>query len=167
MRVRLGNFQLGVTRTWFVAQALCVLGFSVLAYWTVLGHLGARLTPLSSLWVGLVLLVALDLTIVVHEAGHAVAAMLAGVRVRAVLFVAYGGATIREASPDRRVDRWTAAAGPLANFAAAGACALVLACLPSDGGLSATVMVAAALQAVNGLVNLAPLARCDGARIFG
>src|SRR5437588_4552277 len=108
MQVRLGGIDVGVTRSWLVAQAVGVLGLSLPAYSTVLGHLGLRLTPVSCLWVGLVLLGALNATVLVHEAGHTVAARIFGIRVQAVVLLAYGGATIRDTSPGGAIDRWTA-----------------------------------------------------------
>jgi len=53
-----------------------------------------------------------------------------------------------------------------ANFAAAVCFAALLTYLPAGRGIAAMVLVAAALQALSGLVNLAPVARCDGARMF-
>jgi len=53
-----------------------------------------------------------------------------------------------------------------ANFAAAVCFAALLAYLPAGSGIAAMVLVAAALQALSGLVNLAPVARRDGVRIF-
>jgi hypothetical protein len=55
----------------------------------------------------------------------------------------------------RNVDRCTAAA-----------CGVVLMFTPPESGLSSTLLVVAAFQALSGLVNLAPIGRRDGARSF-
>jgi hypothetical protein len=112
------------------------------------------------------LLVVLNLTVLVHEGGHALAAMVTGLPVRAVILVAYGGATIREPSASSRVDRWTAAGGPLANLGAAGLAWIGMSYTPAGSPLASVLLLSCIFQALNGAVNLLPIGRCDGSRIF-
>src|SRR5579864_3988831 len=139
---RLGTLRFGVSSSWLPAQAIGLVGFGVLASATVAGHLGQPLDLIGSLRVALVLLLAVDLTVLVHEAGHALVAAACGVTVRAVVLMAYGGATIREATADTTVARWTAAGGPLANIAAAGVCLALLAAMDPHSALACVLMIA-------------------------
>lgn len=163
---RLGAMHVGVAPGWLAGQLVGLVAFSALAYASVARQLGTSLSPQQCLWVGAVLLGALNLTVLIHEAGHVLAAAASGVRVQAVVLVAYGGATIREVSQWRNVDRWTAAGGPLANLAAAALGGALLFSIPAESALAPVLMIASAFQALSALVNLAPLPRCDGSRIF-
>src|SRR4051812_14387524 len=56
---RLGRTKLGVAPAFVPFQILWLLAFGLLAYFTVAGHLGKSLSIAGSVWVGLVLLLAL------------------------------------------------------------------------------------------------------------
>jgi|SRR5579864_2741790 len=164
--VRLGSMRFGVAPNWLPAQAIGLLGFGAFAYATVAGQLGQSLGVAGSLRVALVLLAALDLSVLAHEAGHAVAAMLAGVTVRAVVLTPYGGATIRSTCQSTTVARWTAAGGPLGNLLAASVCGLLLAAVEPHSATGCTLLITGAFQVLNAVTNLVPIACLDGARIF-
>jgi Zn-dependent protease len=56
--------------------------------------------------------------------------------------------------------------GPLANLAAAAVCGLALSGLAADSPFQAVLLIVGSFQALSALINLAPVASCDGARIF-
>lgn len=164
--MRLGSTHFGVAPSWLPSQAIGLLGFGAFAYATVAGRLGESLGVVGSLRVALVLLVALDLTVLVHEAGHAIAARLAGVTVRAVVLMPYGGATIRSTCQSAMVARWTAACGPLANLLAAVVCGLLLLAIEPHTLVGCVLLIVGAFQALSAVTNLVPIACLDGARVF-
>jgi Zn-dependent protease len=138
--------------------------FTTIVYATVAGHLGTLLSPMPALGVAVLLMLALDLTVVVHEAGHALAAHFAGIRVTAIVLMTYGAATVREAGHSENTNSLIAAAGPLANLAAGGLCAALL--LATQGSYGDALLVAGAFQAITALTNLVPVGKLDGARVF-
>lgn len=100
------------------------------------------------------LLLAVLLCVVVHEAGHAVAAYLLGWRVARVRLMWYGPALeLRVANlTNRKIPsdvRWMAAAGPLANFL------LALVAAPFSPPLAFVSLVC-------GVGNLIPIRPADG-----
>jgi Zn-dependent protease len=163
---RVGDIRFGIAPGWFAAQAVGLIAFGVLAYAIVAGHLDQGPDAIEALRVALILLVALDLTVLVHEAGHAIAASAAGVSVRAVVLMAWGGATIREATPGPGVARWTAAGGPLANVLAGGLFLITTTPLDPRSAVACTLLIAGAFQVINAVANLLPVACLDGAHIF-
>jgi Zn-dependent protease len=163
---RIGATRFGVAPSWLPAQAIGLLGFGVLAYCTVAGHLGESLGLIGSARVALVLMAALDVTVLVHELGHAAAASMAGIAVRAVVLMPYGGATIRSTCPSVNKARWTAAGGPLANLLAAMLCGLLVLTFEPHTFVGCVLLIGGAFQALSAVTNLVPIARLDGARIF-
>src|SRR5690348_4590796 len=117
---RVGATSFGVAPDWAVGQVGGVLAFSALVYASIAPQLGFALEPWAVLATGVLLMTALNLTVLVHELGHAFVAYLAGARVKAVVLMPLGGATVRGAIGSDGQARLTAAAGPLANLVAAG-----------------------------------------------
>jgi Zn-dependent protease len=163
---RIGATRFGIAPAWLPAQAVGLLGFGVLAYCSVAGQLGESLGLIGSARVALVLMAALDLTVLVHELGHAAAAMMAGIAVRAVVLMPYGGATIRSTSPSVSKARWTAAGGPLANVLAAIVCGLLSLAIEPHSFVGCALLIGGAFQALSAVTNLVPVACLDGARIL-
>jgi Zn-dependent protease len=163
---RIGATRFGVAPAWLPAQAIGLLGFGLLAYCTVAGQLGQSLGVIDSARVALVLMAALDLTVLVHELGHATTATLAGLSVRAVVLMPYGGATIRAKCHSASTTRWTAAGGPLANLLAAVLCGLLLLAFEPHTFVGCVLLIGGAFQAISAVTNLVPFACLDGARIF-
>jgi Zn-dependent protease len=161
---QLGGISFGIAPGWLVGQLLGLTLFTAIVYASVAGHLGTLLSPLPAVAVGLLLMLALDLTVLVHEAGHAVAAHVAGIRVKAIVLMTYGAATVREAGHSENANSAIAAAGPLANLAAGGLCAALV--LATQGSYGDVLLVVGAFQAITALTNLVPLGKLDGARVF-
>lgn len=96
-------------------QGLFVVFFALAVGYFVSAH-GAREGMILSL-----VLAGAFLFVVVHELGHAFAARFLGVRVTDVTIWPLGGmARLEDVPLSGRIEVWIAAAGPLANLAAAG-----------------------------------------------
>jgi Zn-dependent protease len=111
-------------------------------------------------------LLAVLLTSLGHELGHAVAARLAGLPVRAVVLGPGGGATIRGSSERGYADVLTAAAGPLANLILGITSAWAVTLFPESGYVVNLLGQLAVLQLLTAATNMLPVGQFDGARIF-
>jgi Zn-dependent protease len=160
---RLNGTLLGLDQRWLGARGLLVVMLLALA--APSGILSRE--PSLPLWLKLgfsaASVLAVAITTLGHELGHAVVGRLAGLRVRAVVLAPHGGLTIRARSDRRHVNVCTALAGPLANVLLGLACALLA--WHSQGRLSDLLWQLAAIQLVSGLVNLLPVGRLDGAHV--
>jgi Zn-dependent protease len=162
VRVR-GTF-VGLDARWLGRRGLVAL--VVVAVLSFGGSTGA---PGSGPWrqvvVGLSTLIALLLTSLAHELGHACAGRLAGLQVRAVVLAPEGGLTIRSSSNRPDVDLRTAIAGPLANAVFASlAAGLALYSTPESFAIQYLSQLGS-LQLLTGLLNLLPVGPLDGAKI--
>ncbi len=99
----------------------------------------------------------ISLSLLLHEFGHAVVARSYGVPVKEIGLCLLGAYTVRNKSPQWRVELQTAIAGPLANCVLAAA----FACLP--GSMSHLLAMSNLLLA---LTNLVPIAPSDGWRLW-
>jgi Peptidase M50B-like len=107
-------------------------------------------------------LVGVVAAMLIHEGGHAGAAVLLGYRVEWVVLGGIAGVTAYRGRDDRPLDRLAVAlAGPAANALAALSLAWVAGLLV--GGARDAVGLAAVLNAVGLVVNLVPLRGSDGA----
>jgi Peptidase M50B-like len=107
-------------------------------------------------------LVGVIAAMLIHEGGHAAAAVVLGYRVEWVVLGGIAGVTAYRGRDDRPIDRLAVAlAGPAANAFAA----LMLAWAADllIGGAQDAVALAAVLNAVGLVVNLVPLRGSDGA----
>jgi Zn-dependent protease len=110
---------------------------------------------------------AVALTSLGHELGHAVAGRLAGLRVRAIVLAPEGGVTIRASSDHPRVNFRTALAGPMANAVFASGFAMLALLVPTqDSFLAGFLTNLGLLQLATGVVNLLPLGPMDGSHIL-
>ncbi len=124
--------------------------------------------PASSYWAkGLMASLLFFVSILLHELGHAVAALLHGLRTRSITLFVFGGVAQLEKDPkDGRAEFWMAAAGPLVSLMLAGLFYAV-AFLPFVG--SSTAAVAKYLALINlilALFNLVPAFPMDGGRLL-
>ncbi len=124
--------------------------------------------PASSYWAkGLVASLLFFVSILLHELGHAVAALLHGLRTRSITLFIFGGVAQLEKDPkDGRAEFWMAAAGPLVSLMLAGLF-YASASLPFVG--PATAAVAKYLALINlilALFNLVPAFPMDGGRLL-
>jgi membrane-associated protease RseP (regulator of RpoE activity) len=136
---RLGSFQIEASRGAFVLlAALCVLATMRLGL--IPGAVGAALVIIS---------------LVVHEAGHLLAARLCGVRVKAIGLSVKGAYLRRKDSKRAGTELVIAICGPIAS---------ILMFLILQGDLPVFHYVAQ-LNLVVALSNLLPIPSTDGARI--
>lgn len=124
--------------------------------------------PASSYWAkGLVASLLFFVSILIHELGHAVVALLYGVRTRSITLFIFGGVAQLEEDPrDGRAEFWMAAAGPLVSLTLAG---LFYTCatLPFVGPSGAAVAKYLALiNLILALFNLVPAFPMDGGRLL-
>jgi Zn-dependent protease len=116
--------------------------------------------------VGLSSILAVVVTSLGHELGHALAGRLAGLKVRAIVLAPEGGVTIRATSDRPHVNFRTALAGPLANAVFATACAMLALYLVPEGFLSGYLTQIGALQLLTAIANLLPFGPMDGSNIL-
>jgi Zn-dependent protease len=162
---RVGGTVLGLDARWLGSRGLMLIVLLVL--FTPGGPLsGDSLASVAVKWaIGLSSLLAVVLTSMLHECGHALAGRLAGLPVRAIVLAPEGAATIREESDRPHVNFRTALAGPLVNACLGTACAVVAGSLGSHAHAATFFSELAALQLLTGLANLLPIGPLDGTRI--
>jgi len=124
--------------------------------------------PSSSYWAkGLVASLLIFASILLHELGHAVAALRQGLRTRSITLFIFGGIAQLESDPkDGRAEIWMAAAGPAVSLGLAG---LFYACasLPFLGpGVAAVARYLGLINLILALFNLVPAFPMDGGRLL-
>jgi len=115
--------------------------------------------------IGLLSIVAVLLTSLGHELGHALAGALGGVPIRAIVLAPDGGMTIRGTSEMAHVNLTTALAGPLANLLLGSVC-LWLASLGLSTLVGGFLLQLGVLQLLTAALNLLPVGPLDGSRIL-
>lgn len=109
-----------------------------------------------SAWAALGFAALLVASLLVHEAAHAAAAAICGVRIKAIGLCAAGAYTVRARSSDASVELLTALAGPLANL-------LLWIAFSAMPGAVPTML--ATCNLILGVSNLLPIPPSDGWRI--
>jgi Zn-dependent protease len=131
--------------------------------------LGQSLHGSLALLLGLVAVVGLFASVVLHELGHSLTARRYGVHVRRITLWFLGGVAEFEEMPRQRgAEAVVAIAGPLVSFALAGIFWAVTAFAPLDA-LPYVRLVTGYLYAINlalGVFNLLPAMPMDGGRIL-
>ena len=151
---KLGRFA-GVD-TYVHASFLLLVGWAAWAAWTGAG------TGLAVV-LGLLFLVGVFGSVLLHELGHALAAQRSGIRTRGITLLPIGGLAQLEGEPRTpKQELVIALAGPAVNFVLAAALFVVIsiAGLPSWGLLSSLLVANLSL----GLFNLIPAFPMDGGR---
>jgi Zn-dependent protease/CBS domain-containing protein len=123
------SFPLGVVAgipIYVHATFLVLIGFVFLSDWTRGRDLGAALG-------GVLYILAIFGTVVLHEFGHALTAKRYGIRTRDITILPIGGLARLERLPDvPRQELWVALAGPAVNLAIAGLTAVFILLLGDD-----------------------------------
>ena len=128
---------------------------------------------------GLGLMAVVLLAVVLHEAGHIIAAQVRRIPLRAIVLLPIGGLPFRDGTEAHRVpvpqdEVFFALAGPLASLLAGAVCAAAIVMLKPDVHLLAKPYISAehvlnSLVWVNvllGAINLAPVYPLDGGRLL-
>jgi Zn-dependent protease len=124
--------------------------------------------PASSYWAkGLVASLLFFVSILLHELGHAVAALRHGLRTRSITLFVFGGIAQLENDPkDGRAELWIAAAGPAVSLALASLFyALGNLSFVGPGG-TAVAHYLALINLILALFNLVPAFPMDGGRLL-
>ncbi len=138
--------------------------FLLLVAWAAWAAFQGAGTGLAAL-MGVVFLVGVFASVLLHEFGHALTARRYGIRTRRIVLWPIGGVAQLEGEPrSPRQELYIALAGPAVNFAIATALfgVVSLAGLPASG-LLGSLMVA---NLVLGLFNLVPAFPMDGGRVL-
>jgi Zn-dependent protease/CBS domain-containing protein len=149
-----------ITTSWFVVAALISLVF------------GPRIEaaqPGLGFWkyvAGFAFAVVLYLSVLLHEASHAVVAKRLGYGVNSITLHFLGGMTEVDGQSKRpRHEFWIAVVGPLTSIAVGGAAAVV-AYVMSDSLLQEAMLLLAGANLLIGVLNLVPGLPLDGGRVL-
>ena len=143
-----------------------LMGFILLARWREGGNLVAAIG-------GVLFILAIFATIVLHELGHALTARHFGIRTKDITLLPIGGIARLERMPDvPRHELWVALAGPAVNVAIAGT-VLAIATLAGTSPVlafpAASMDVTSRLMSINvwlAVFNLIPAFPMDGGRVL-
>lgn len=149
-----------ITTSWFIIAGLIALAFAPRI---------DEVEPGLGFWkyvAGLVFAVILYLSVLLHEASHAVTAQRLGYGVNSITLHFLGGATEIDGTSRRpRHEFWIAVVGPLTSIAVGGAAAGLSFLVPA--GLVREAMVAlAGANLIIGVLNLVPGLPLDGGRVL-
>ena len=149
-----------ITTSWFVVAVLISLAF---------GPRIEEAQPGLGFWkyvAGFVFAIVLYLSVLLHEASHAVVAKRLGYGVNSITLHFLGGMTEVDGQSRRpRHEFWIAVVGPLTSIAV-GAVSGVLASLMSDGLLREAMVLLAGANLLIGVLNLVPGLPLDGGRVL-
>ena len=149
-----------LTTSWFLIAALIAI---------VVAPLVDEAQPGLGPWkylAGLAFAVVLFLSVLVHEAAHALMAQRYGIPVSSITLHVLGGMTAMEGEARRpREEFWVAVVGPLASLGVALA-AFVLLLVSPDGLIGLTLQGLFGANLLVGLLNLVPGLPLDGGRVL-
>jgi Zn-dependent protease/CBS domain-containing protein len=127
--------------------------------------LRAGATPYA---VGLIVVIGLFLSVVIHELGHAITARLYGVRTRSITLWLLGGVAQLEQIPRQRgAEAVVAIVGPIVSLALGGLCLVLLAFVPASLVAARFIfMYLARINFILAIFNLIPALPLDGGRVL-
>jgi Zn-dependent protease len=160
---RIRGTLLGLDARWLGKRGLVLT--LVLALATPGGPLSSDSPVWLRLLIGLSSVLAVAITSLGHELGHALAGMMAGLNVRAIVLAPEGGVTIRSTSEHAHVNFRTALAGPMANAVFGTAFAALALVVVPDSFASGWLTQVGLLQLLAAVANLLPFGPMDGANI--
>ena len=149
-----------LTRSWFIVAVLISLTFAPRI---------EQVEPGLGFWkyvAGFVFAVVLYLSVLLHEASHAVMAQRLGYGVNSITLHFLGGMTEIDGTSRRpRHEFWIAVVGPLTSVGV-GAAALAMWLVVPDGLLREAVLSLAGANLLIGVLNLVPGLPLDGGRVL-
>jgi len=149
-----------ISRSWFLVAALIAIMVAPAVERAEPG-LGA-LKYLA----GLMLAVLLYLSVLIHEASHALVAKRFGLPVSSITLHFLGGMTAIEGEPaNPRQEFWVSVVGPISSLAVA-ACAFALSLVAPGGLIGLAVGGVAFTNLLVGVINLVPGLPLDGGRVL-
>lgn len=163
---QIGETLLALDTRWFEARSWAVMALVACAAVFASGVT----SPESALWAralaGPILVLAVLLTSLGHELGHAAATRLQGLPVRAIVVAPQGGVTIRGAGHAPHTDLIAALGGPVANALLGLACVIPMLTLHPGGFVQQMLVQITLLQLATTAINLLPWGPLDGRRIL-
>ncbi len=162
--VRVAGVRLQARWQWPLAVALgaVLVGEVLLPPWAPGLSTGVRLAA------GLLVVLAMEASLLAHELAHAITARGAGQNVRGIVFLGLAAQTVVDhdaVSP--AADARTALVGPLANLALAAAFGATWGLLAASHPLSVLAALLALGNVASAFFSLVPLPGSDGARVLG
>lgn len=158
-------------------MAFSVLGFPVFVQWSallVVGLLvfgGGGLSDSAAMGRGILYAVAILISILVHELGHAVVGRRLGLEPRRIVVHGFGGLCEYGRRPSPKQGVISAAAGPAAGLMLGGACFLlalgfIVSALPVPDGVMLFLDQMIWINVVWSLFNLLPIHPLDGGSVL-
>ncbi len=125
-------------------------------------------TGATPYWLGLAAAIALFVSVVIHELGHAVTGRLYDVETeRITLWLLGGMAHFKEMPKQKGAEAVVAIAGPIVSGALGGLAFLILAFVPTEmGGLYFVVIYTAYMNILLAVFNMIPALPLDGGRVL-
>ena len=149
-----------VTRSWFL-----IAGLIAVITAPAVEQAQPGLGPLKYVG-GLALAVLLYLSVLLHEASHALMAKRYGLEVSSITLQFFGGLTAIEGEPESpRQEFWVSVVGPLSSLAI-GVVALGLSLVAPGGLIGLSVLSLAWANLLVGVLNLVPGLPLDGGRVL-
>lgn len=115
---------------------------------------------------GLLLSVALFVSILIHELAHSLVARKQGTEVQSITLMALGGVSQLRGEVRPENEAWMSAVGPLASLALAALSYGAFALLPLPPEAAAALLVVAWMNLALGVFNLLPAFPMDGGRVL-
>lgn len=162
----IAGIEIRLDLSWFVIAALIVWSLSFGYFPTLLPE-----APPGLLWVlGIVAMLGLFGSLLLHELAHALVAMRDGLGIRGITLFLFGGVAELETEPRSAASELRIAlAGPAMSFALAAGFAALARLLPMFGAAEAAPALASYLAAINlmlAVFNLLPAFPLDGGRVY-
>ncbi len=162
---RLLGFDIRVDPSWLLIAALIVWSLSTSYFPEVL-----RASQSTYLTLGVVAMLGLFGSLILHELAHSLVARHYGVEIRGITLFLFGGVAEMGHDPKSAVaEFWIAVAGPAMSFALASAFWVLTALVEIAGGAAGVVALLGYLAIVNlvlAIFNLIPAFPLDGGRVY-
>lgn len=125
-------------------------------------------TGMTPYWLGLAAAIALFVSVVIHELGHAVTGRLYGVETeRITLWLLGGMAHFKEMPKQKGAEAVVGIAGPITSGAVGAICFVALGFVPAEmGGLYFVVVYTAYMNILLAVFNMIPALPLDGGRVL-
>lgn len=164
--LRIAGIEVGMDPSWMILALLVAWSLAT----GVFPNLYDGLPVMTYWWLGLLSVVGLAVSIVLHELAHSLVARRFGIKIRSITLFVFGGVADMADQPARpRAELLMAAAGPAMSLALAAVLHGVVVAGES-AGWSATVLAVpsylALLNSVLAVFNLVPAFPLDGGRVL-
>jgi len=164
--LRIAGIEVGMDPSWMILALLVAWSLAT----GVFPNLYGGLPVMTYWWMGLVSVVGLAVSIVLHELAHSLVARRFGIQIRSITLFVFGGVADMADQPARpRAELLMAAAGPAMSLVLAGLLYGLVAAGESAGWPATVLAVPAYLALLNTVLavfNLVPAFPLDGGRVL-